>query len=102
VDKETGKVTLVQGVSADDLVSRSTCDARRQVNGGSAHMTGHCLLEDALYDEKGACSTTLEGLQATHAMDTPEYIVEHVHTHDRTARSVRRRREASSCSSLAP
>jgi CO/xanthine dehydrogenase Mo-binding subunit len=104
VDKETGKVTLIQGVSADDAgqpIHPVMLDG--QVNGGSAHMTGHALLEDCLYDEKGrVLNHTWRDYKQPTALDTPEYIVEHVHTHDPYGPfGAKGAGEASSCSSLA-
>jgi 4-hydroxybenzoyl-CoA reductase subunit alpha len=104
VDRETGKVTLIQGVSADDAgqpIHPVMLDG--QVNGGSAHMTGHALLEDSLYDEKGRMlNYSWRDYKQPTAMDTPEYIVEHVHTHDPYGPfGAKGAGEASSCSSLA-
>jgi CO/xanthine dehydrogenase Mo-binding subunit len=104
VDRETGKVTLLQGVSADDAgqpIHPVMLDG--QVNGGSAHMTGHALLEDCLYDEKGrVLNGSWRDYKQPTALDTPEYIVEHVHTHDPYGPfGAKGAGEASSCSSLA-
>ena len=46
-------------------------------------MTGHALLEESLYDEKGrALNYTWRDYKQPTALDVPEYSVEHVHTHD--------------------
>ena len=104
VDRETGRVTLIKGVSADDAgqpIHPVMLDG--QVNGGSAHMTGHALLEDCLHDKKGhALNYTWRDYKQPTALDTPEYIVEHVHTHDPYGPfGAKGAGEASSCSSLA-
>jgi CO/xanthine dehydrogenase Mo-binding subunit len=74
-----------------------------QVNGGSAHMTGHALLEESLYDEKGrALNYSWRDYKQPTSMDTPQYVVEHVHTHDPYGPfGAKGAGEASSCSTLA-
>jgi CO/xanthine dehydrogenase Mo-binding subunit len=74
-----------------------------QVNGGSAHMTGHCLWEESLYDEKGrALNYTWRDYKQPTALDVPEYFVEHVHTHDPYGPfGAKGAGEASSCSTMA-
>ena len=104
VDRETGKVTLLNGVSSDDCgqpIHPVMLDG--QVNGGSAHMVGHGLLEECLYDEKGRMiNHTWESYRQPCALDTPEYDVKHVHTHDPYGPfGAKGAGEASSCSTLA-
>jgi len=104
VDKETGKVTLIKGVHGDDAGQPiNPVMLEGQVNGGSAHMTGHALLEESLYDEKGlALNYTWRDYKQPTSMDVPEYTVEHVHTHDPYGPfGAKGAGEASSCSTLA-
>jgi CO/xanthine dehydrogenase Mo-binding subunit len=104
VDKETGKVTLIKGVHGDDAGQPiNPAMLEGQVNGGSAHMTGHALLEESLYDEKGlALNYTWRDYKQPTSMDVPEYTVEHVHTHDPYGPfGAKGAGEASSCSTLA-
>jgi CO/xanthine dehydrogenase Mo-binding subunit len=104
VDKETGKVTLLRGVHGDDAgqpINPNMLEG--QVNGGSAHMTGHALFEESLYDEKGrALNCTWRDYKQPTSLDVPEYLVEHVHTHDPHGPfGAKGAGEASSCSTLA-
>jgi 4-hydroxybenzoyl-CoA reductase subunit alpha len=104
VDLETGKVSLRKGVSADDAGQPiHPVMLEGQVNGGSAHMTGHALLEEALYDEHGVMlNHTWRDYKQPTALDTPEYIVDHVHTHDPYGPfGAKGAGEASSCSTMA-
>jgi len=104
VDRETGKVTLLKGVSGDDAGQPiHPVMLEGQVNGGSAHMTGHGLLEEALYDERGRMlNYSWRDYKQPTALDTPEYIVHHVHTHDPYGPfGAKGAGEASSCSTLA-
>jgi CO/xanthine dehydrogenase Mo-binding subunit len=104
VDRETGKVTLLRAAHGDDAgqpINPALLEG--QVNGGSAHMTGHALTEESLYDEKGrALNYTWRDYKQPTAMDVPEYHVEHVHTHDPYGPfGAKGAGEASSCSTLA-
>jgi CO/xanthine dehydrogenase Mo-binding subunit len=74
-----------------------------QVNGGSAHMAGHALWEESLYDEKGRMlNFSWRDYKQPTALDAPEYIVDHIHTHDPYGPfGAKGAGEASSCSSLA-
>jgi CO/xanthine dehydrogenase Mo-binding subunit len=104
VDKETGKVTLIRGVHGDDAGQPiNPAMLEGQVNGGSAHMTGHALFEESLYDEEGrALNYTWRDYKQPTSMDVPEYMVEHVHTHDPHGPfGAKGAGEASSCSTLA-
>jgi CO/xanthine dehydrogenase Mo-binding subunit len=104
VDRETGKVTLLKGVSGDDAGQPiHPVMLEGQVNGGSAHMTGHGLLEESLYDERGRMlNYSWRDYKQPTALDTPEYVVQHVHTHDPYGPfGAKGAGEASSCSTLA-
>ena len=103
VDRETGQVRLIRAAHGDDAgqpIHPVMLDG--QVNGGSAHMTGHALLEESLYDEKGRMLNFIGDYKQPTALDIPEYIVEHIHTHDPYGPfGAKGAGEASSCSSLA-
>ena len=104
VDRETGKVTLLRAAHGDDAgqpINPALLEG--QVNGGSAHMTGHALTEECLYDEKARpLNYTWRDYKQPTAMDVPEYYVEHVHTHDPYGPfGAKGAGEASSCSTLA-
>jgi CO/xanthine dehydrogenase Mo-binding subunit len=104
VDMETGKVKLLHGVHGDDAGQPiNPAMLEGQVNGGSAHMAGHALYEESLYDEKGcALNHTWRDYKQPTALDVPEYIVEHVHTHDPYGPfGAKGAGEASSCSTIA-
>jgi 4-hydroxybenzoyl-CoA reductase subunit alpha len=104
VDMQTGKVKLLRGVHGDDAGQPiNPAMLEGQVNGGSAHMTGHALFEESLYDEKGrALNYTWRNYKQPTSMDVPEYVVEHVHTHDPYGPfGAKGAGEASSCSTLA-
>jgi CO/xanthine dehydrogenase Mo-binding subunit len=104
VDRETGKVSLLHCVHGDDAGQPiNPAMLEGQVNGGSAHMTGHCLWEESLYDERGrALNYTWRDYKQPTAMDVPEYHVEHVHTHDPYGPfGAKGAGEASSCSTMA-
>ncbi|MCX8021975.1 MAG: xanthine dehydrogenase family protein molybdopterin-binding subunit [Syntrophorhabdaceae bacterium] len=104
VDEETGVVRLLKGVSGDDAGQPiHPVMLEGQVNGGSAHMTGHALLEESLYDDKGRMlNYSWRDYKQPTALDTPEYIVEHIHTHDPYGPfGAKGAGEASSCSTLA-
>ncbi len=104
VDRETGKVTLRKGVSGDDAGQPiHPVMLEGQVNGGSAHLTGHALLEESLYDEQGRMlNYSWRDYKQPTALDTPEYIVDHVHTHDPYGPfGAKGAGEASSCSTMA-
>lgn len=104
VDRETGKVTLIKGAHGDDAGQPiNPLMLEGQVNGGSAHMSGHALMEESLYDEKGrALNYSWRDYKQPTSMDTPPYVVEHVHTHDPYGPfGAKGAGEASSCSTLA-
>ncbi len=104
VDRETGKVKLLRGIHGDDAGQPiNPAMLEGQVNGGSAHMTGHALLEESLYDEKGiALNYTWRDYKQPTSVDVPEYSVEHIHTHDPYGPfGAKGAGEASSCSTLA-
>lgn len=104
VDRQTGKVNLLRCVHGDDAGQPiNPAMLEGQVNGGSAHMTGHCLWEESLYDEKGrAINYTWRDYKQPTAVDVPEYFVEHVHTHDPYGPfGAKGAGEASSCSTMA-
>jgi CO/xanthine dehydrogenase Mo-binding subunit len=104
VDRETGKVTLIKGVSGDDAGQPiHPVMLEGQVNGGSAHMMGHALLEEALYDEQGRMlNYSWRDYKQPTALDTPRYIVDHIHTHDPFGPfGAKGAGEASSCSTIA-
>jgi CO/xanthine dehydrogenase Mo-binding subunit len=104
VDEETGRVTLLRGVHGDDAGQPiNPAMLEGQVNGGSAHMVGHALYEESLYDEKGrALNHTWRDYKQPTALDVPESIVEHVHTHDPYGPfGAKGAGEASSCSTIA-
>ena len=66
-------------------------------------MAGQALFEESLYDEKGrALNYTWRDYKQPTSMDVPEYIVEHVHTHDPYGPfGAKGAGEASSCSTMA-
>lgn len=104
VDRETGQVTLLRAAHGDDAgqpINPALLEG--QVNGGSAHMAGQALYEESLYDEKGrALNYTWTDYKQPTAMDVPEYVVEHVHTHDPYGPfGAKGAGEASSCSTMA-
>ena len=104
VDKETGKVDLIRAVHGDDAGQPiNPAMLEGQVNGGSAHMSGHALWEESLYDEKGVpLNYTWRDYKQPTAMDAPEYHVEHIHTHDPYGPfGAKGAGEASSCSTIA-
>jgi CO/xanthine dehydrogenase Mo-binding subunit len=75
-----------------------------QVLGGSAHMMGHALMEESLYDEKArVLNDTWRDYKQPTSMDVPlESAVEHIHTHDPYGPfGAKGAGEASSCSTLA-
>ena len=104
VDRETGKVRLIKAVHGDDAgqpINPTLLEG--QVNGGSAHMAGHALFEESLYDEKGrALNYNWRDYRQPTSMDAPEFFVEHVHTHDPYGPfGAKGAGEASSCSTMA-
>jgi len=104
VDRETGQVTLLRAAHGDDAgqpINPALLEG--QVMGGSAHMTGQALYEQSLYDEKGrVLNYTWTDYKQPTAMDVPEYVVEHVHTHDPYGPfGAKGAGEASSCSTMA-
>jgi 4-hydroxybenzoyl-CoA reductase subunit alpha len=104
VDLETGKITLLKGVSGDDAGQPiHPVMLEGQVNGGSAHLTGHALFEESLYDSEGRMlNYSWRDYKQPTALDTPEYIVDHVHTHDPYGPfGAKGAGEASSCSTMA-
>ncbi len=104
VDRETGQVRLIRAAHGDDAGQPiHPVMLEGQVNGGSAHMTGHALMEESLYDEKGRMlNFSWRDYKQPTALDTPEYIVDHIHTHDPYGPfGAKGAGEASSCSSLA-
>jgi CO/xanthine dehydrogenase Mo-binding subunit len=104
VDRETGMVRLIKAVHGDDAGQPiNPAMLEGQVNGGSAHMTGHALFEESIYDEKGcAVNYTWRDYKQPTSMDTPEFFVEHVHTHDPYGPfGAKGAGEASSCSTMA-
>jgi CO/xanthine dehydrogenase Mo-binding subunit len=104
VDMETGKVSLRRGVSGDDAGQPiHPVMLEGQVNGGSAHLTGHALFEESLYDERGRIlNYSWRDYKQPTALDTPEYIVDHIHTHDPYGPfGAKGAGEASSCSTMA-
>jgi CO/xanthine dehydrogenase Mo-binding subunit len=104
VDKETGQVTLLRSVHGDDAGQPiNPAMLEGQVNGGSAHMAGHALYEESLYDEKGrVLNHTWRDYKQPTALDVPESIVEHVHTHDPYGPfGAKGAGEASACSTIA-
>jgi CO/xanthine dehydrogenase Mo-binding subunit len=104
VDRETGKVMLLRGVHGGDAGQPiNPAMLEGQVNGGSAHMTGHALFEESLYDEAGRpLNATWRDYKQPTSMDVPEYFVEHVHTHDPYGPfGAKGAGEASSCSTMA-
>jgi 4-hydroxybenzoyl-CoA reductase subunit alpha len=104
VDRETGQVRLLRGVSGDDAGQPiHPVMLEGQVNGGSAHMTGHALLEESLYDEKGRMlNYSWRDYKQPTALDTPHYVVDHIHTHDPYGPfGAKGAGEASSCSTMA-
>jgi 4-hydroxybenzoyl-CoA reductase subunit alpha len=104
VDKETGKVTLIKAAHGDDAGQPiNPLMLEGQVNGGSTHLAGQALLEESLYDEKGrVLNFTWQNYKQPTSMDAPEYVVEHVHTHDPYGPfGAKGAGEASSCSTMA-
>ncbi len=104
VDRETGKVRLIRAVHGDDAGQPiNPAMLEGQVNGGSAHMAGHALFEESLYDEKGrALNYTWRDYRQPTSVDAPEFFVEHVHTHDPYGPfGAKGAGEASSCSTMA-
>jgi CO/xanthine dehydrogenase Mo-binding subunit len=104
VDRETGKVRLIRAVHGDDAgqpINPTLLEG--QVNGGSAHMAGHALFEESLYDDKGrALNYNWRDYRQPTSMDAPEFFVEHVHTHDPYGPfGAKGAGEASSCSTMA-
>ncbi len=104
VDLKTGQASLRKGVSGDDAGQPiHPVMLEGQVNGGSAHMTGHALLEECLYDERGRMlNYSWRDYKQPTALDTPEYVVDHIHTHDPYGPfGAKGAGEASSCSTIA-
>ena len=104
VDRETGKVRLIKAVHGDDAGQPiNPAMLEGQVNGGSAHMAGHALFEESLYDEKGrALNYNWRDYRQPTSMDAPEFFVEHVHTQDPYGPfGAKGAGEASSCSTMA-
>jgi len=104
VDRETGKVTLIKAAHGDDAGQPiNPLMLEGQVNGGSTHLAGQALLEESLYDEKGRIlNFTWRDYKQPTSMDAPEYVVEHVHTHDPYGPfGAKGAGEASSCSTMA-
>lgn len=104
VDVETGQVRLLRGIHGDDAGQPiHPVMLEGQVNGGSAHMVGHSLLEESIYDEKGRMlNYTWRDYKQPTALDTPKYQVEHIHTHDPYGPfGAKGAGEASSCSTNA-
>jgi CO/xanthine dehydrogenase Mo-binding subunit len=105
VDEETGQVRLLKAAHGDDAgqpINPMMLDG--QVLGGSAHMMGHGLLEESLYDGKArALNHTWRDYKQPTSMDVPlEAVVEHIHTHDPYGPfGAKGAGEASSCSTLA-
>lgn len=84
VDPETGKVKLLNSVSADDCGQPiNPLLVTGQMDGGSVHMIGQGLYEEALYNEKGqALTSSLRDYKLPIAMDIPKLTNYHVITHD--------------------
>lgn len=104
VDTETGQIRLLKAVHGDDAGQPiHPVMLEGQVNGGSAHLTGHALLEESLYDEQGRMlNYSWRDYKQPTALDTPQYIVDHVHTHDPYGPfGAKGAGEASSCSTMA-
>jgi CO/xanthine dehydrogenase Mo-binding subunit len=104
VDRETGKVQMIKAVHGDDAgqpINPTLLEG--QVNGGSAHMAGHALFEESLYDDKArALNYSWRDYRQPTSMDAPEFFVEHVHTHDPYGPfGAKGAGEASSCSTMA-
>ena len=84
VDPETGKVKLLNSVAADDCGQPiNPLLVAGQMDGGSAHMIGQGLYEEALYNDQGqALSSSLRDYKFPVAMDIPELTNYHVITYD--------------------
>jgi CO/xanthine dehydrogenase Mo-binding subunit len=84
VDPETGRVKLLSSVAADDCGQPiNPLLVEGQMDGGSVHMIGHGLYEEALYNEKGqALASSLRDYKLPIATDIPKLTNYHVITHD--------------------
>jgi len=84
VDPETGKIKLLNSVAADDCGQPiNPLLVAGQLDGGSVHMIGQGLYEEALYNDKGqALSSSLRDYKLPTAMDVPKLTNYHVITHD--------------------
>ncbi len=84
VDPGTGKVKLLRSVAADDCGQPiNPLLVEGQMDGGSVHMIGQGLYEEALYNEKGqAINSSLRDYKLPVAVDIPELTNYHVITHD--------------------
>ena len=103
VDRETARCGLSEQCMATMSQPINPTLLEGQVIGGSAHMAGHALYEESLYDEKGRALNYnwLDYRQPT-SMDAPEFFVEHVYTHDPYGPfGAKGAGEARSCSTMA-
>jgi len=84
VDPETGKVKLLNSVAADDCGQPiNPLLVEGQLDGGSVHMIGQGLYEEALYNKSGqALTSSLRDYKLPTAMDVPKLTNYHVITHD--------------------
>lgn len=84
VDTETGKVKLLNSVAADDCGQPiNPLLVEGQLDGGSVHMIGQGLYEEALYSENGqALNPSLRDYKMPTAMDIPKLANYHVITRD--------------------
>jgi len=84
VDPETGKVKLVSSVAADDCGQPiNPLLVEGQLDGGSVHMIGQGLYEEAIYNEKGqALTSSFRDHKLPGAMDIPKLTNYHSMTSD--------------------
>jgi CO/xanthine dehydrogenase Mo-binding subunit len=84
VDPETGKVTLLSSVAADDCGRPiNPLLVEGQMDGGSAHMIGQALYEISLYNKKGVPLTgSMRTYKIPTALDVPKLTNHHVLVHD--------------------
>ncbi len=84
VDRETGKVKVLQSVTGDDSgqpINPLLVDG--QIEGGAVHMIGQGLFEESLWDEKGhPLNPSFMDYKMPTAMDSPKFTNYHIITND--------------------
>lgn len=84
VDPETGKVKVLNSVTADDSgrpMNEMLVDG--QIEGGAVHMIGQGLFEESLWDDKGRpLNPSFMDYKMPTAMDAPKFTNYHIITDD--------------------